>query len=154
MTSAHVQPTPNPFATSKAGTIQRKSADPSAYRVVSVRLREAEYLSFAEQIAPLGISNNLAMRIAARRIAGFLEVDPQTREHLISITAQIGEISANISALSEVAQQSGTVDMDKLTELRIGFGSQFAKLDAQLQTILNVSKRRQDGQAMLIKAAR
>ena len=139
------------FAANPARTPARP--DPMGYKVVSVRLREAEYLAFSEQVSQLGISGNLAMRIAARRIGGFLDVDQATREALASITGQIGEISTALNTLISSAAGDPSVDMDKLTELRVGFGTEFARLDAQLQTILNISKRRQDGQQLLVEAA-
>ncbi|MGO6944728.1 DNA mobilization endonuclease VirD1/MobC family subunit, partial [Rhizobium johnstonii] len=57
---------------------RRRSAeivDPLGYKIVSVRLRSAEFESFSEQLRALGLTSNLALRIAARRIAGFLEID-------------------------------------------------------------------------------
>jgi len=124
--------------------------DPKAYTVVSVRLREAEYLSFMEQIRPFGISGNLAMRIAARRISGFLELDTDVRQSMQNITASIGEIAGNLKAIAD----KGNTDMEALKELRQAFGQEFARLDSQLQALLNVSKRRQDGQTLLVEASK
>ncbi|MEL6203174.1 MAG: DNA mobilization endonuclease VirD1/MobC family subunit [Pseudomonadota bacterium] len=124
--------------------------DPKAYTVVSVRLREAEYLSFMEQIRPFGVSGNLAMRIAARRISGFLELDADVRNSMQSITKSIGDISSSLNIIAEKAD----TDLDALKDLRKAFGEEFVRLDNQLQALLNVSKRRQDGQQLLVEASR
>jgi len=123
--------------------------DPCGYRIVSVRLRQAEFESFAEQVRGLGLTHNLALRIAARRIAGFLEVDDDTRLLLRQISANIGEISFNLGQLRRVAEREGRLELDTLDEQRRAFGQQFAVLDDKLQMLLNVSKRRLDGRAML-----
>ncbi|OWK25762.1 hypothetical protein AJ87_06900 [Rhizobium yanglingense] len=46
-------------------------ADPTAYKIVSIRLRQAEHECFASQTEAIGVTHK-ASRIAARRIAGFL----------------------------------------------------------------------------------
>ncbi|MEM8541545.1 MAG: DNA mobilization endonuclease VirD1/MobC family subunit [Pseudomonadota bacterium] len=126
--------------------------DPKAYKVISVRLRMAEFASFAEQTKIYGISGNLALRIAARRIAGFLETDKETQIAMRQITKRIGEIGDDIRSLHKLAMKDGSVEMSKLEEQRYAFGREFVRLDAQLQKILNVSHRRKDGQLLLAKA--
>jgi type IV secretion system T-DNA border endonuclease VirD1 len=128
--------------------------DPNGYKVVSVRLREPEFLCFSEQVADAGLTNNQAMRIAARRIAGFLETDEETRALLREISANISGISQNLSRLNRQAANSGTVDMAALASERLAFGQQFVRLEDKLRVVLNVSLRRQDGMTMLKKAAR
>lgn len=131
---------------------QGRVADPDGYKIVSVRLREAEYLSFAEHASAAGLTNNMALRIAARRIAGFLEVDRDTRHTLQEVSRNIGQIAASLAALRRIAQEDGTLNMKVLTEQRIAFGKEFSTLDSLLQRVLNVSKRRRDGRAMLLDA--
>jgi len=126
--------------------------DPGGYRIVSVRLRQAEFESFAEQARGLGLTHNLALRIAARRIAGFLEVDDETRQLLREISASIGEISFNLGQVRRAAERDGRVELDVLDEQSRAFGQQFTVLDDRLQMLLNVSKRRVDGRAMLRNA--
>ena len=122
---------------------------PDGYKIVSIRLRQAEFECFSEQARALGLTHNLALRIAARRIAGFLEVDAETRQLLRQVSSNIGEISFNLSRLSRLAEREGSVDMRKLDEQRKAFGREFAVLDDRLQMLLNISKRRIDGRAML-----
>ena len=128
--------------------------DASGYKVVSVRLRQAEYVGFAEQAAKAGMTNNLALRIAARRIAGFLETDEATRATLRDISRSISAISRALSLMNREAADSGTIDMAALASERLEFGKQFARLEEKLRVVLNVSLRRQDGMALLQKASR
>ncbi len=123
--------------------------DPNGYKIVSIRFRQAEFESFSEQVQGMGLTHNLALRIAARRITGFLEIDAETRRILWEISSDIGEISISLRQLMRIAKQTGTVDLDVLNELGAEFGRGFAVLDDKLQTILNVSQRRLDGRAML-----
>lgn len=128
--------------------------DSGGYKVVSVRLRQAEFLCFAEQAASAGMTNNQALRIAARRIAGFLETDEQTRSMLRDISRSISGISRSLNLLNREAAASGTVDMEAMSRERLAFGKQFVRLEEKLRVVLNVSLRRQDGMAMLKKASR
>lgn len=125
------------------------SKNTDGYRIVSVRLRQAEFESFAEQARKLGLTHNLALRVAARRIAGFLEVDDDTRQLLRQISTSIGEISFNLGQIRRVAEREGSAELGGLDEQRRAFGRQFSVLDDKLQMLLNVSKRRMDGRAML-----
>ena len=123
--------------------------DPNGYKILSVRLREAEYAGFCEHVRALGLTNNMAMRIAARRIAGFLEIDNETRQHLRQITREIGLIADSLIELNRLALHAGTVDMEALTACRQAFGREFAELDTRLRAILSVSRRRHDGKQLL-----
>ncbi|WP_299844706.1 DNA mobilization endonuclease VirD1/MobC family subunit [uncultured Jannaschia sp.] len=63
----------------KGGDWVDPDAEPAPVRAdktISVRLTEAELTEFDAQIAQLGIKRNRALRIAARRIGGFVEADP------------------------------------------------------------------------------
>ena len=123
--------------------------DIDAYRIVSVRLRQAEYECFTAQTEALGISHSRALRIAARRIAGFLEIDAPTRASLCRISEEISQISTSLRQLSRIAVRDGTVDMQQFTADRSAFGGEFRALDTLLQSILSVSHRRQDGMTLL-----
>jgi type IV secretion system T-DNA border endonuclease VirD1 len=133
---------------------RKNPPDPMAYRVLSVRLREAEHRCFMEQVTAMGLSANLALRIAARRISGFLETDEETRACLREISGHISQISQSLMTLSQAAARSGTVNLSDLSRERMAFGEQFVRLDARLRTILNVAARRQDGKALLTKSMR
>jgi type IV secretion system T-DNA border endonuclease VirD1 len=123
--------------------------DPAGYKIVSVRLREAEFESFSDQVQLLGLTNNLALRIAARRISGFLEIDFETRRILDEISREIGHLSQAIFNLNRKYSANGTVDLKEFKEHCKKFGLQFAKLDTQLGQILNTTQRRNDGRQLL-----
>lgn len=137
--------------------ISRKNAparvDPNGYKIVSIRFRQAEFESFSEQVQGIGLTHNLALRIAARRITGFLEIDAETRQHLRQISSDISEISISLRHLTRIAAQTDTIDLEALNELGAEFRREFAMLNDRLQTILNVSQRRLDGRAMLAGAS-
>ena len=59
---------------------------PRADRTISVRLTQAE---LDAQIEAAGLNRNRALRIAARRIGGFLEVDAATLGELRGINRQL-----------------------------------------------------------------
>ncbi|MBY3027486.1 T-DNA border endonuclease subunit VirD1 [Rhizobium leguminosarum] len=146
---------PNLF--SDAPVRRRRSAaivDPLGYKIVSVRLRSAEFESFSEQLLTLGLTSNLALRIAVRRIAGFLEIDAYTRQDLQEITSSIGQIADALNDMSRIASRDGRVDIERFESHRQQFGQEFAALDALLRTILNVSRRRQDGRRLLQESER
>lgn len=136
--------------------IQRlpKKVDPAGYKVVSVRLREGEFATLARQAAKCGMSNNMALRVAARRIAGFIELDAATREALQSISARIGEISASIRRISHLSSGRVDFDMEQFLKERAAFGREFVELDNHLRSLLSLSKRRTDGCALLADGAR
>lgn len=128
--------------------------DPHGYKIVSVRLREAEFQAFSTQAMALGITNNMALRIAARRIGGFLELDAKTQQALEEIVRRIGDIARSIGQLNTAYAQSGKVDMQEFQAQRAAFGQEFARLDATLLSMLNVSQRRLDGRLKLKDASK
>ena len=101
------------------------TADP--YKAVSVRMRQAEFECFSVQARSLGLTNNVALRIAARRIVGFLETDEETRTLLQTITDRIGTIARDLNGINTACEQSGKADMDRLATLRASFGYEFAQ---------------------------
>jgi type IV secretion system T-DNA border endonuclease VirD1 len=129
-------------------------AAPEPYKIVSVRLREAEFEAFSEQASEFGLTNNMALRVAARRIGGFVEIDMGTREVLEGILKSISEISRDIARMHATSMQSGVVDIAEFAKLRAEFGYEFARLDATLMSILNIAERRLDGRLRLQEAAK
>ncbi|WP_108523219.1 T-DNA border endonuclease subunit VirD1 [Bradyrhizobium algeriense] len=121
----------------------------SGYRIISVRLRAAEFDTFSQQLRVLGMTNSLALRIAVRRIAGFIEIGAETRNDLRAITSHIGNIAQTLRELSRVANRDATFDIERFERHRQHFGQEFSALDALLRTILNVSRRREDGRRRL-----
>ncbi|SCY90393.1 DNA mobilization endonuclease VirD1/MobC family subunit [Rhizobium sp. NFACC06-2] len=133
---------------------RKQPSDLRGYKIVSVRLREAEFEAFAEQASALGLSSNMALRIAARRIGGFLEVNDGTQDCLEEMLRAIGDISRNISDLNDSYTKSGKVDMKEFEALHASFGYKFARLDATLMSMLNIARRRLDGKLQLRDAAK
>jgi len=135
-------------------SIRRRKQVVSAdgYKIVSVRLREAEFEAFSEQASAFGLTNNMALRVAARRIGGFLEVDDDTRQLLLDISSAIDVVSERILDLKTDCARSGQVDMKEFAAQHAAFGRLFAQLDGELRTILNISRRRIDGRLMLQSA--
>jgi type IV secretion system T-DNA border endonuclease VirD1 len=123
-----------------------------AYKIVSIRLRMAEFKDFSEQAEALGLSCNLALRIAARQISGFLEIDHAVQAQIERSLRAIGDMSQRINGLHAAYLESGAVDIALLSEQRTAFGQEFAELDALMRSILNISRRRSDGRQRLADA--
>ncbi|QCJ00987.1 T-DNA border endonuclease subunit VirD1 [Agrobacterium larrymoorei] len=123
------------------------------FKVVSTRLRSAEYENFSRQARRLGLSDSMAIRVAVRRIAGFLEIDAETRHKMEAILHSIGTLSNNIAALLTAYAENPTTDLAALQAERNAFGTAFADLDGLLRSILSVSRRRIDGCSMLEDAS-
>lgn len=119
------------------------------YTIVSLRLRNAEFVEFSRQVREAGLTNNRALRIAARRIAGFLETDNDTKSTLQRITRNIGEITSGINAASKVAKDNKNIDLPEFTKKLHKLGKELARIEMKIQDILNVTKRRKDGLKLL-----
>ncbi|MBO9112509.1 MULTISPECIES: T-DNA border endonuclease subunit VirD1 [Rhizobium/Agrobacterium group] len=132
---------------------RRESPKVEGFKVVSTRLRSAEYESFSRQARLLGLSDSMAIRVAVRRIGGFLEIDAETRQKMEAILYSIGALSSNVAALLCAYAENPIPDLDALQAERNAFGKSFADLDALLRSILSVSRRRIDGCAMLREAS-
>lgn len=147
-------PEKSPLLDFAAPVSQRKTrtVDPDGYKIVSVRLRLAEYEAFFEQVEALGMTTNQALRVATRRISGFLEIDQDSRRLLEQVVSEIGILSRTIAALQMSYATSKDVDMPAFIAARTAFGQDFAMLDNKLSEILNVSSRRVDGRHLLTDA--
>ncbi|KAA3509398.1 T-DNA border endonuclease VirD1 [Agrobacterium vitis] len=142
--SQNSTPTSNGVATASYESVKIES-----FKVVSARLRLAEYESFSSQARLLGLSDSMAIRVAVRRIGGFLEIEAETRQKMEAILHSIGTLSNNISALLSAYAERPEMDLEALRDERIAFGMAFADLDGLLRSILSVSRRRIDGCSML-----
>lgn len=129
-----------------------KVGAPSGYKIISVRMRAAEYACFTEAARALSLTNNMALRIAARRIGGFLELDSRTHTELEALSGNIGQTAAALSHLARAAGRDEALDMERFAALRQDFGRDFAVLDDLLRALLNVSRRRRDGRRLLEEA--
>ena len=124
-----------------------------ADQTVSVRLTEAELAEFDAQIAVLGIKRNRALRIAARRIGGFVEADVTQVETLRDIARQLVGVARNINQIAKSANRTRDPDYRAFMEERAVLGKQMALVQGQTQAILDLAARREDGLARLAKAA-
>lgn len=122
------------------------------YKVLCVRMRASELEGFTEEIERHQLTSSMALRIAARRIAGFLEIDAETRFQMETLVQRVGEMSGSLRALHQAYVADGFISLSDLEAQRSSFGQQFAQLDALLRTILNVSQRRADGRRRLAEA--
>lgn len=132
---------------SKAVDVQR------ADQTVSVRLTVAELAEFDAQIAVLGIKRNRALRIAARRIGGFVEADAAQVAALRDIARQLVGVARNINQIAKSANRTRDPDYRAFMEERAALGKQMARVQGQTQAILDLAARREDGLARLEKAA-
>ena len=133
------------------GSAQRPA--PRADKVVTVRLTEAELAEFDAQIAQLGIKRNRALRIAARRIGGFLEADAAQIDALRDITRQLIGVARNINQIAKSANRTRDPDYQAFMEDRAAPGRELARIHSQTQNILDLAARREDGLARLQQAS-
>ena len=113
----------------------------------------AELAEFDAAIAPLGLKRNRALRIAARRIGGFLEADAETLAVLKDIQAQISGIARNVNQIAKAANRTHDPDFRAFMEERRDLGKALSRLDAELRSITEIATRRSDGEARLRRAA-
>jgi type IV secretion system T-DNA border endonuclease VirD1 len=123
--------------------------DQEQYKIVSIRLRYGEYEALDQQARALGLTNSMAVRIAIRRIGGFLEIDPEMRHSLQAAVQAIGDVSASLSELAKACAAGERLDQDALAQQRVLFGKEFATLDGLLRRVLNISQSRIDGMLLL-----
>ena len=125
-----------------------------ADRVIAVRLTEAELAEFDAQIVALGLNRNRALRIAARRIGGFVEADAAQIEALRDITRQLTGIARNINQIARSANWTGDPDYRAFMEERAKLGKELARTQGPIQETLELAARREDGLARLDEAAK
>ena len=123
-----------------------------ADKPISVKLTEAELAEFDAQIKALGLKRNRALRIAARRIGGFVELDADTVDALRTINRAISGIAVNVNQIAKAANRTHEPAYGRFLEERTALGKEIARLDALLQPLFDVAKRRSDGLERLEKA--
>ena len=121
--------------------------------VFSVRMTKAELAEFDAAIAELGLKRNRAMRIAARQIAGFVEVDAETLGILREAQAQIKGIATNINQIARLSNRMKSPQHAQFFEEREKLGPVLARLQGGIQRILDLDRRRHDGLARLQSAS-
>lgn len=127
--------------------------EPRADRTISVRLTEAELAELDAQIDGLGLNRNRALRIAARRIGGFLEVDAATVEALRTINRQLAGVATNINQIAHSANRTHDPDYQRFMAQRAELGRILIETRGALQRILDLGARREDGLERLKAAA-
>ncbi|WP_262386621.1 T-DNA border endonuclease VirD1 (plasmid) [Roseobacter fucihabitans] len=124
-----------------------------ADKVISVKMTEAELAEFDAQILELGLKRNRALRIAARRIGGFVENDAETLEVLRDISRAIAGVATNINQIAKAANRTHDPAYHSFMAERKALGVELSKLNAALAPLMDVSRRRSDGLGRLRKAA-
>ena len=132
---------------------EKAKKEPRADRTISVRLTEAELAELDAQIEGLGLNRNRALRIAARRIGGFLEVDGETVEALRAINRQLAGVTTNINQIAHAANRTHDPDYRAFMAQRAELGRMLIETRGALQRILDLGARREDGLARLQAAA-
>lgn len=123
-------------------------------KVFSIRATRAEVEEFDDQLAQIGMKRSQALRIAMRRIAGFVEVDANVTKELRDATKQISGIAKNVNQIARIANRGvDHPDYRGFMEERRALGKELSRIEAQMQRILNLAARRQDGLARMAKAA-
>ena len=122
-------------------------------RVVTVKMTAAELAELDAAIAPLGLKRNRALRIAARRIGGFVEAAPEEVALLRDAVRQLGGIARNVNQISRAANRTGTPDYRGFMEERAALGREMARVEARMQAVLDLAARRGDGLQRLEAAA-
>lgn len=129
----------------EGGAAAPKRAD----KTLSIRMTAAELEEFDAQIAALGLKRSMALRIAARRIAGFVEVDAATVGALRDLVRQVGGIATNINQIARAANRTRDPDFRAFMEERAALGRDLARVEGLIQRLLELGARRADGLARL-----
>ena len=95
-----------------------------------------------------------ALRIAARRIGGFVEADPAELEALKDAAAQLSGVARNINQIARVANRTGDPHLAAFLEERRDLGKELSRLTAQLRRMMDLAQRREDGLRRLEEARR
>lgn len=119
--------------------------EPVGFQMVSVKMRPAEAEEFKARCDELGVTRNYALRVMARDVCGFLEVDAAALRDFNSITRQITGIATNINQIAKAGNRTFNPDYQAFMEDRKKLGAELRRLEQKVQIILNVGKRRSDG---------
>ena len=122
-------------------------------RVVTVKMTAAELAELDAAIAPLGLKRNRALRIAARRIGGFVEAAPEEVALLRDAVRQLGGIARNVNQIARAANRTRDPDYRGFMEERAALGREMARVEARMQAVLDLAARRRDGLQRLDAAA-
>lgn len=126
--------------------------EPRADKTLSVRLTEAELAELDAQIEGLGLTRNKALRIAARRIGGFLEIDAAVVATLREINRQLAGVATNVNQIAHAANRTHDPNYRAFLAQRAELGRLLIETRGALQRILDLGARREDGLARLAAA--
>ena len=135
------------------GAYSGDQIEPERFTVVSVRLRVAELQEFSRQVRASGLTNSMALRIAARRIGGFLEIEKETRHDLEQAMQLIQQVSRNLAELANTFSANSAANLAEFKQERRELSEAFGNLESLLRQILNISRRRIDGRKLIETAA-
>lgn len=124
-----------------------------ADRPISVKLTEAELAEFDAVISDHGLKRNRALRIAARRIAGFMEAHAETLAVLKDTNAQLAGIARNVNQIAKAANRTHDPDYRAFMEERRLLGRQLSRLEGQMRKFMDTAQRRSDGEVRLKRVA-
>ncbi|WP_420337160.1 DNA mobilization endonuclease VirD1/MobC family subunit [Roseibium sp.] len=134
----------------KAGA--KSTSESDDWMVFSVRMRASEVAELDALCAELKVKRNRVLRTLVLKANGFLDYDKATTEVLRDLTRQVSGIATNINQLAKQANKTGEPDFVAFMEDRKGLGKLFARVEAQVQILLNVKKRKADARTILAKA--
>ncbi|TNE64476.1 MAG: plasmid mobilization relaxosome protein MobC [Rhodobacteraceae bacterium] len=133
-------------------TDDAKSEDPAQrWRVVSVRMRPEELVELDAGIAPLGLSRNRALRTAARRIGGLMELDAETLALMKTIDAQLSGIARNVNQMAKAASRKDDPDYQAFMKERAHLGKELMRVQDKIRYVVDTAKRRNDAYSPLPK---
>lgn len=115
------------------------------FQMVSVKMRPAEAEEFASRCKELGVSKNHALRVMAREVCGFIEVDKEALIELKDMSRQLRGIATNINQIAKAGNRTLDPDYRAFMEDRRELGPELIKIQKHLQRILDLGRRREDG---------
>ena len=127
-----------------AGEDQKRSD-----KTIGVRLTAAELSEFDAQIAELGLKRSNALRICARRVGGFVELDPDSKAELKALGAQMRGIATNINQIAKAANRTGDPKYGAFMDQRAKLGPVMVALESRLEYLLHLGNRRESGRERL-----
>ncbi|EFO28784.1 VirD1 [Roseibium sp. TrichSKD4] len=120
--------------------------------VISVRMRRAEVAALDALCEEVGAKRNRVLRVLVLHARGFLDYDNEVRATLRDLLRQVGGIATNINQIAKAANVTGKPEYERFFEERKSFGKLFARVETQIQILLNLKTRKADAEGLLRKA--
>ena len=134
-------------------TPEPKGTKQRADRTIPVRISEAELAEFDDQIGVLGLNRNAALRICARRVGGFVELDLESKAELKALKAQLTGIARNINQIARAANRTADPEYHRFMKQRQALGPVLFSVEARIDRLLHQGNRRTDGRERLEREA-